>query len=427
MGLFEIIAWLLGVTFILGFLNYRYLRLPQTIGIMLIAMVTSLFLVLLNHLGLGSVGGFASRLFNEIDFNKTLMVGMLGFLLFAGALDLDISDLNEKKVEVAVFSVFSTILSMIIVGNLIFYLFNHLGLEISFLYALLFGALISPTDPVAVLSILKEAKAPKSLETKIVGESLFNDGVGVVLFLGIYSAIARGTGISFANFSWLFISESLGGLALGLLLGFLAFIILKKINNYQLEIIGTIALVMIVYSLALHLNMSGPIAIVAAGLLIGNKGRKFAMTEETRQHLYSFWHLADAILNFILFMLIGLEAAILKFSWPYLLAGLVAIPTVLFARYVSIALPVGMMKLFRRPFTRRVVNIMTWGGLRGGISVALVMSLPKGNEREILLAATYIIVIFSMAVQGLTIRSFVEEQLTAPSMFDRLKFLFKKE
>ncbi len=424
MGLFELTGFLLGVTFLLGYLNHRYLRLPQTIGLMLIAMILSLSVAVLGNHGFHPLGDFAGKILGKIDFNEALMIGMLGFLLFAGALNLNIDDLSEKKIEVAVFSVFSTVISMFIVGGLMHLVFRVLGLPVPFIYSLLFGALISPTDPVAALGILKEAQAPKTLETKIIGESLFNDGIGVVLFLGIYGAAVTGAQMSLKEFGWLFLNEALGGVALGLILGYLTYALLKKINDFQLEIIGTIALVMITYALSLRLHMSGPIAIVVAGLLIGNKGRRFAMSDETKEHLYSFWLLIDYILNALLFVLIGLEVAVVRFSFSYILAGLAAIAIVLLARYVSIALPVIAMKLFKRKFTQGVINIMTWGGLRGGISVALVMFLQRGVEKDILLTITYMVVAFSILVQGLTIKSFVKRQLEKPVLGGKLRELF---
>lgn len=410
MEIYNVAAILFGLTFVLGYINYRYIKLPQTIGLMFVAMLFSLLLVGIGYVMQNGMGNFAINLVQSIDFNETLMVGMLGFLLFAGALHVNLGDLLQKKVEVITFAVFSTAISTFVVGSLAYLIVNKLGFDISYTYSLLFGALISPTDPVAVMGILKKLGAPKSLEIKIAGESLFNDGIGVVFFLGIYGIAIHHEPVMASHFFTIFSEEVLGGAVIGLALGGLAYYLLKKIDDFELEIIGTIALVMAIYSLAFYLHISGPIAIVFAGLLIGNQGRQFAMSEKTRDNLDAFWKLIDYILNALLFVLVGMEILILEFSQRYIIIGLVMIAVVLTARFISVSFPVMMLKIFKRKFSTGVIKIMTWGGLRGGISLALALTLPTGVEKSVFLVATYMVVVFSVLVQGLTIGRLIEHE-----------------
>jgi CPA1 family monovalent cation:H+ antiporter len=401
MDLFTILAVLITLTALFSYLNHRYVGLPTTIGVMLIAMVLSIALTLLGPFGL-RLDESAQRLLGGIDFDKTLLHGMLSFLLFAGALHININDLAAWKWSIGSLAVVSTVISTLIVGTLAWWLLGWLGVELSYAYCLLFGALISPTDPIAVLGILKTAGAPKGLEIKITGESLFNDGVGVVLFLIILEMASGGGEVTAGHVGWLFAEEALGGVFFGLGIGYAAYRMLKSVDNYQVEVLITLALVAGGYALADRLHLSGPIAIVVAGLLIGNHGRLLAMSEETREHLDLFWELADEILNAVLFVLIGLEVLVLTFTWAHLIAGLAMILVVLAARFVSVLIPVSALRPFR-PFDPGTVRIMTWGGLRGGISIALALSLPPGQERGVIVAITYIIVAFSILVQGLTI------------------------
>jgi len=289
-----------------------------------------------------------------------------------------------------------------IIGYLAYWIFGLLDLDIPFIYCLLFGALISPTDPIAVLGILKSAAAPKTLETKITGESLFNDGVAVVVFLVLLGVATGGDELSAASVAGLFIQEAVGGVLYGLGIGTLAYWMLKRVDDYSVEVLITLALTTGGYALAEALHLSAPIAIVVAGLLIGNHGRSFAMSDKTREHLDTFWELVDEILNAVLFVLIGMEVLVLAVRQEYLLAGLLAIPITLLARLVSVGVPVGIMRRYRS-FSRMVVTILTWGGLRGGISVALALSLPQGPVRDTLVTVTYMVVAFSILVQGLTI------------------------
>jgi CPA1 family monovalent cation:H+ antiporter len=402
MTLLHVTAVIVTVSALFAYINHRFIRLPTTIGVMLIALAISLVLIGLGALGLVEVQAQAERLLAAIDFDETVLRGFLSFLLFAGALHVNINDLASQKWVIASLASGSMLLSALIVGCLAWLLFGLLGLDLPLVYCLLFGALISPTDPIAVLGILKGANAPKSLEAKIAGESLFNDGVAVVVFLVLLGVATGDHALSAGEVVLLFIEEALGGTVFGLAIGYVAYRLLKTVDSYQVEILLTLALVTGGYSLASELHVSGPIAMVVAGLLIGNHGRAFAMSEETREHLDTFWELIDELLNVVLFVLIGLEVLVLSFTGEYLLAALAMIPIVLLARLVSVGLPIGFMRL-RRAFTPGVVKILTWGGLRGGISVALAMSLPKGSERDAIVAVTYIIVVFSIAVQGLTV------------------------
>ncbi len=404
MNLVQTITILVCISALFGYLNHRVLRLPVTIGLMAIALAMSLILLLLGKLGF-DINVRAEAFIRSIDFNEALMHGMLSCLLFAGALHVNLSDLLDQKWIVGTLASVGVVLSTFVIGGASYYLFSLVGLHLPFLYCLLFGALISPTDPVAVMGILKEARLPKPLEVKVVGESLFNDGVGVVVFLVLMSLIPRDS-VLISDVVLLFVEEVLGGALLGILLGFGAYLMLKSVDNYQVEILITLALVMGGYELANLLHTSGPIAVVVAGLLIGNQGRRLAMSEKTREHLDAFWDLVDELLNAILFVLIGLEVLVLSFQSAYLKAGLVAIPLVLFARFITVWLQVKVFSLVRE-FTQRAVAILTWGGLRGGISVALALSLPAGPARDAVLLITYTVVVFSILVQGLTIKRLI--------------------
>lgn len=400
MSLIHTLTILICLAALFSYVNHRVLKLPITIGLMAVALVFSLVLLTLGKLGFG-VEAEAQRFIGAIDFNEALMHGMLGFLLFAGALHVKLDELLDLKWVIGSMAVAGTILSSLITGLLGYWLFDLVGLPLPLLYCLLFGALISPTDPIAVMGVLRQARLPKALEMKIVGESLFNDGVGVVIFLVILNLVPKAS-FSVTDVFALFAEEAIGGAALGLALGYVAYRMLRSVDNYQVEILITLALVMGSFALADLLHTSGPIAVVVAGLLIGNQGRQWAMSEKTREHLDSFWELLDELLNAVLFVLIGLEVLVLSFQRSYLVAGLVAIPLVLTARWISVVLQVKGFSLFRE-FSERTITILTWGGLRGGISVALALSLPLGPARDAVVTITYAVVVFSILVQGLTL------------------------
>lgn len=400
MALIHTLTILICLAALFSYVNHRLLKLPMTIGLMAVALGFSLTLLALGKLGFG-VEAEAQRFIGAIDFNEALMHGMLGFLLFAGALHVKLDELLDLKWVIGTLAIIGTILSSVLIGLAGYVLFDLVGLPLPFLYCVLFGALISPTDPIAVMGVLRQARLPKALEMKIVGESLFNDGVGVVIFLVVLNLVPK-EAVHATDVLALFAEEALGGAALGLVLGYIAYRMLRSVDNYQVEILITLALVMGSFGLADLLHTSGPIAVVVAGLLIGNHGRQWAMSETTREHLDNFWELLDELLNAVLFVLIGLEVLVLSFQQPYLMAGLVAIPMVLAARWLSVVLQIRLFSLVRE-FSARTVTILTWGGLRGGISVALALSLPPGSSRDALVTITYAVVVFSILVQGLTI------------------------
>jgi Na+:H+ antiporter len=404
--LFDIISILVTISAVFSYINHRYIRLPNTIGLMAIALFISLLLIALGTLGMNFQDD-VRRLLYQIDFNETLLHGMLSFLLFAGALHVNLSDLYRQKWIISLLATAGVLGSTLLMGLLSHAVFDLLGIPVSFIYCLLFGALISPTDPIAVLGILKQAKVPHSLETKISGESLFNDGVAVVIFLVLLEISTGSADVTIGSIAGLFLTEAVGGIIFGIVIGAIAYWMLKSVDNYQVEILITLSLVTGGFALADTIHLSGPIAIVVAGLLIGNHGRLFAMSERTREHLDMFWALVDEILNAVLFVLIGLEILVLTFSRDYLYASLLLIPLLLLSRFISVGLPVAILRPFRR-FSPHVVKILTWGGLRGGISVALALSLPAGFPREVILAVTYAIVVFSILVQGLTIGKLVK-------------------
>jgi len=399
-------AILVTLAALFGYINHRYIRLPTTIGLMVIALAMSLSLILLGFLGWSDIENHARLILSSVDFNQTLMHGMLSFLLFAGALHVELDDLANQKWVVAILATAGVTLSTFLVGTAAWYLLHWLNVQLPYVYCLLFGALISPTDPIAVMGIIKTVGAPKSLETKIAGESLFNDGVAVVIFLVLLSIATSESEITPGYVALLFVEEAIGGILFGLVTGYITYRLLKNVNNYQVEILLTLALVMGGYALATAIHVSGPLAMVVAGLLIGNHGRQFAMSEYTREHLDTFWELVDEILNAVLFVLIGLEILVLTFIDDHLFASFLMIPVVILARMISVGLPIGFMR-YKRSFSPHVVKILTWGGIRGGISVALALSLPAGPERELILSLTYVVVIFSIIVQGLTIGKLV--------------------
>ena len=400
MHLFDIFAILLSLAAVLSWINHRFIRLPNTIGLMLLALLLSLGLLLAP---LDSTWhATLKQLLENVDFEDTVLHGMLGFLLFAGALHVNLHDLARQKGVIAILASASVLGATLLIALGGWLLFGLLGLDVPFIYCLLFGALISPTDPIAVLGILKGAGAPESLHTKITGESLFNDGVAVVLFLTLLGIATGEREASLFGALGMLGYEAFGGALLGLLSGGLVLLMLSRVDDYQVEILLTLALATGGYALAEHLHLSAPIAIVVAGLMIGNHGRQWAMSETTRRHLDDFWELVDEILNAVLFVLIGLEVLVLQLSGDRLLAGILAIPLVLAARALSVGLPIGLLR-GRRDFAPGTVTLLTWAGLRGGISIALALSLSPGETCDILVSVTYVVVVFSILVQGLTL------------------------
>ena len=446
MDIYTIASIVIVLSACFGYINVRFLRLPNTIGLMIIAIVFTLILIA-SRIYSDTALIAARHLIDQIDFKHVLLDVMLGFLLFAGALHTNFDQLRVQRWPVAVFSTLGVLLSTFFCGTSVFFVFRLIGLEPGYIHCLLFGALISPTDPIAVLGILKLAGVPKKLETKIVGESLFNDGVGVGVFLTIMSIATGGSAhsaetaghfvpevqeavtqaekthaleheakiphehdmiephaeITAGSVVRLFGKEVLGGIVLGLGLGYLTFRLLKSIDNYEIEVMITLACVMGGYSLAHYLGLSAPLAIVVAGLIVGNDTvRGTAMSAETEQYVDRFWELVDMLMNAILFVLIGFELLVLTYHWRYIAAAAVTIVIVLASRFFSLLLPVRFFA-DKLQFTPHTTTIMTWGGLRGGISLALALSLPNDMHRELFLTVTYVVVIFSIIVQGLTV------------------------
>jgi len=388
-----------------AYLNLRFLKLPGTIGIMIIAMLVSVAIRLVGDQYFPETTQEFFQLIREFDFTEILMGAMLNFLLFAGALHINISDLREHKWPILTYASVSVVLSAFIIAGLFYTVAPMLSLEIPFIYCLLFGTLISPTDPIVVLGILKEAKVPKMIETKITGESLFNDGVAVVMF-AVVLKMATDTSFdaTFASVSKLFLLEAGGGILLGALLGFTASNVMKKINDYKVSVLITLSIVMGGFLIAKELHFSSPLAMVIAGLIIGNYGKKVAMSETTRDYLSKFWELIDEILNAILFLFIGFELLMLPDLQEQLLLGVIAIFICLLARTLAIFIPASTI-LRKNTYSKGSLTTMVWGGIRGGVSIALVMSIPNsvGDIKDILLEVTYIVVLFSIVVQGLTV------------------------
>jgi CPA1 family monovalent cation:H+ antiporter len=402
MDYYSIATILIVLSAVFGYINVRFLKLPITIGLMVITILFTLIILGISYFD-DTLLLREQELIRQIDFKTVLLDIMLSFLLFAGALHTNFEQLKIQRWPILVFATLGVLVSTFLVGIIMYFVLQLVGLQVEFIYCLLFGALISPTDPIAVLGILKQAGAPKKLETKIVGESLFNDGVGVVVFLTIFAIARDGSDVSFAHIAEMFAVEVLGGIALGLLLGWITYRLMKSIDDYDVEVIITIAAVMGGTLLAQKLHTSAPLAMVACGLMVGNDTiRNTAMSEITETYVDKFWELVDVLLNTLLFVLIGMEILMLTFDGQFILAGVIAIPIVLACRYISLW---GPIKFFQKKldFVPKTNLIMTWGGLRGGISIALALSLTADMHNELFLVITYIIVAFSIIGQGLTV------------------------
>lgn len=410
MNFFSLVSTLIALAAVSSYVNYRYIRLPTTIGVMLVALVGSLALILAGSYA-SDFREQAAAMVARIDFNQVVLHGMLAFLLFAGAIHVKLEELGREWPAISLLAVVGALASTFIVGGAAWLLLGWLDLKIPFLHALLFGALISPTDPIAVLGLMKSAGASRQLEVQMAGESLFNDGLGVVVFLVLLQLSgldeAHGAGavpppFDVGTVGMLLLKEVGGALVLALAAGIVTYRMLKQVDNYQVEVLLTLALAMGLYALADALHLSAPIAAVVAGLIVGDRGRTFAMSKKTRENVDTFWELVDEILNVVLFLLIGLELLVLPIERRWLAAGTLAIPIVLSARWLSVAAIIGPLGRVTAQ-SKGAISVLTWGGLRGGISVAMALSVPDNDSRALILTLTYFVVVFSILVQGLTL------------------------
>lgn len=410
LSVFDLISMLLVLTAVFAWINHRLVHLPHTIGLLVIGLAASLVLIGIEF-AVPDILPYEqlADIIRQVDFQNTVLDGMLAFLLFAGALHVDFVQLRDRAWTIGTMATVGVLISTGIVGTGFWLAAKLLGAPVPFAWALVFGALISPTDPVAVLSTLKTVRVPATLEAEMTGESLFNDGVGVVIFTVLLAAAvgASGDGIDLIHIGELFFIEALGGAVLGLAAGYLAYRAMRAIDDYTIEVLISLALVAGTYALAGKLHMSGPIAVVVAGVLLGHRGPNDAMSERTERYIFAFWTLIDEILNSVLFLLIGLEVLVLRLdpSFGWLVA--LAVPIVLGARFFAVAVPVLALST-NYVFARGTIPVLTWGGLRGGISIALALSIPEVAEKSVLLAATYAVVLFTVIVQGLSLRGVVE-------------------
>ena len=403
MELYYSFSVLIVLAALFSYANLRFLKLPGTIGIMIIAMLVSVAIRLLGDSYFPDATKDMFQLFNSLDFNEILMGAMLNFLLFAGAMHVNILDLKNLRWTIATYATISVVLSAFIISAILYYIAPYFGIQIPYIYCLLFGTLISPTDPIVVLGILKQAKVPKIIETKITGESLFNDGVAVVMFAVVLQIATNPSfDADFASVSKLFLMEAGGGILLGLLLGFTASRSMKKIDDYKVSALITLSIVMGGFLIAKELHVSSPLAMVIAGLIIGNYGKKFAMSKTTQDYLNKFWELIDEIMNAILFLFIGFELLLIEDLMDQILLGIVTIFIVLLSRTLSIVIPARTI-LRKNTFSKGSLIVLVWGGIRGGVSIALVLSMPNSEWKDLLLEITYIVVLFSIVIQGLTV------------------------
>lgn len=401
MKLFDTFSILIVLSAALAYINHRFIKLPSTIGLMFLSLLLSIGLIIIGTVSPLFLGQATVALAN-FDFTELLMGSMLSFLLFAGAIHIKFSQLRKVLWSVTLYSTFGVVIATFVIGGAMYYLLPLFQIQMPFLHCLLFGSLIAPTDPIGVLGVLKEAKVPKDLEMKIAGESLFNDGVGVVVFLTILEIAQKPVPPTFFEVSTLFVQEAIGGLAFGFVIGYAAYLLMRSIDNYAVEILITLAMVMGGYSLAHYLHVSGPLAMVVAGIIVGNQGKKHAMSAITEEYVDKFWELIDEVLNALLFVIIGLELLVIKFTSSFIVIGLIAIFVVLLTRYISIFLPSQIIRI-KEDVDHSTILMLVWGGLRGGISIALALSLKPEFGKDLWVPLTYFVVSFSILVQGLTV------------------------
>lgn len=401
MKLFDTFSILIVLAASFAYINHRFIKLPSTIGLMLLSLLSSVALIIVGIIS-PSFLNEAKVILANFDFTELLMGSMLSFLLFAGAIHVKLDELRKVFWSVTLFSTLGVIIATFVIGGAMYFILPLFQIEMPFLYCLLFGSLIAPTDPIGVLGVLKEAKVPKDLEMKITGESLFNDGVGVVVFLTILEIAQKPVSPTWIDVSRLFVLEAFGGILFGLLVGYAGFWLMRSIDNYAVEILITLAMVMGGYSLSHFLHVSGPLAMVVAGLLVGNQGKKHAMSALTEEYVDKFWELIDEVLNALLFVIIGLELLVIKFSTNFVVIGLIAIFVVLLTRYISVLLPSQIIRI-KEEVNHSTILMLVWGGLRGGISIALALSLKPEFGKDLWVALTYFVVAFSILIQGLTV------------------------
>ncbi|HCN50410.1 MAG TPA: sodium:proton antiporter [Chryseobacterium sp.] len=408
MELFLIFSILITLAAFFSYLNIKFLKLPSGISLMMMGVFAAAGVIVTGYFSSGFTEMIREKL-ALIDFSEFLLGILLSFLLFAGSLHVSIPDLKKSAKSIISFATIGTLISTLIVGYSLFYLLSAFHQDIPLIYCLLFGALISPTDPIAVMGILKKTNLSKNIETNIVGESLFNDGIGVVIFVTILKIATVGPeNFGPTEIGMLFIHEAIGGIIIGLIIGFIGYKLMKSIDHFQTEILISLAMVMGGYSLCHSIHVSGPLAMVVAGLMTGNRGKELAMSDITRDYLGKFWEVTDEVLNAILFMLIGLEIVIVSFDTSYLAIGIITALIILIARFVSLYVPAVVFR-FKKVFGTKSLFIMTWGGLRGGISIALALSLPQNPYKDILVSITFVIVIFSILIQGITVEKVIKK------------------
>ncbi|AZB17647.1 sodium:proton antiporter [Chryseobacterium indologenes] len=408
MELFLIFSVLITLAAFFSYLNIKFLKLPSGISLMMMGVFAAAGVIVTGYFSSGFTEMIREKL-ALIDFSEFLLGILLSFLLFAGSLHVSIPELKKSAKSIISFATIGTLISTLVVGYSLFYLLSAFHQDIPLIYCLLFGALISPTDPIAVMGILKKTNLSKNIETNIVGESLFNDGIGVVIFVTILKIATLGPeNFGPADIGILFIHEAIGGVIIGLVIGFIGYKLMKSIDHFQTEILISLAMVMGGYSLCHSIHVSGPLAMVVAGLMTGNRGKELAMSDITRDYLGKFWEVTDEVLNAILFMLIGLEIVIVSFDMSYLAIGIITAIIILISRFVSLYVPAVLFR-FKRVFGTKSLFIMTWGGLRGGISIALALSLPQNPYKDILVSITFVVVIFSILVQGITVEKVIKK------------------